>query len=63
MPEPSIPNPTSPSNHGSRPLCPGCGKPFGLDRIEPHPRYFNAMVRIFSCDCGEATADIFTLEL
>jgi hypothetical protein len=33
----------------------------GLDRIEPHPRFINTMVRVFSCECGHTSSDVFTL--
>jgi hypothetical protein len=33
-----------------------------LDRIEPHARFINTMVRIFYCECGAVSSDVFTLK-
>jgi hypothetical protein len=34
-----------------------------LERIEPHPRFINAQIRVFVCTCGKITSDIFTVTL
>jgi hypothetical protein len=35
----------------------------GLVRIEPHPRFINAQIRLFKCDCGGENSDIVTVVL
>jgi hypothetical protein len=55
-------DPSSAAPIPSRPLCRSCGKQMDLDRIEPHPRFINAMVRLFHCDCGAVSSDVFTLK-
>jgi hypothetical protein len=47
----------------SRPLCASCGTQMDLERIEPHPRFINAQIRVFVCACGKISSDVFTVTL
>lgn len=64
MPELSNPhNPNPPPIWSKRLPCPVCRKEMGLDRIKPHPRFINAHIRLFKCECGGENSDIVTLAL
>jgi hypothetical protein len=62
MPDPRERDPSLTAPITGRPLCGGCGKQMELDRIEPHARFINTMVRIFYCECGAVSSDVFTLK-
>jgi hypothetical protein len=55
--------PPPPAPLRSRPLCASCGTQMDLERIEPHPRFINAQIRVFVCTCGKISSDVFTVTL